>query len=593
MPAQVLPALKELTHELLFKDPPLPEALPDGIHPGALFMILGVAADLTQPKLMQNVVDIGIASRNLGYVIHSGALMIGLAGVSLVCGLGSIYFSTVAALGLSTDLRNDLFAEVQSLSFKNLDRLNTGHLVTVLTNDVSQIQQFIMMSLRVLARVPVQIIGSVALAVLISPRLSLIFFALVPSLMMVLLYLTNRAYPMFKQVQGRLDNLNTIVQENLAGIRLVKAFVRSNYEIEKFHRVNDDLTSTTVKASKTIALLSPFMMIATNLGLVAVVWFGGLQVIGGVLDVGKVLAFINYLLMLLFSLMMVAFILMFISRAQASAYRIVNVLEARPDILDRAQTVRREIEGAVTFDRVTFGYNEKTGAPVLKDISFSVRPGESVAILGATGSGKSSLVQLIPRLYDVLAGQVLVDGIDVRDYRSEDLRRSIGICLQQAILFSGTVRDNIRFGRPAASDEEVIAAARVAQAHEFIAGLPDGYDTLLGQRGVNLSGGQKQRLAIARAILIRPRILILDDSTSAVDLTTEARIQQALSTVLKDTTRFVIAQRITSVQGADKIIVLNNGLIDAIGTHEELINTSEIYQDIFRSQLGEGDLQYA
>jgi ATP-binding cassette subfamily B protein len=558
-----------------------------------LFMILGVAADLTQPKLMQNVVDIGIASRNLGYVIHSGALMIGLAGVSMVCGLGSIYFSTVAALGLSTDLRNDLFAEVQSLSFKNLDRLNTGHLVTVLTNDVSQIQQFIMMSLRVLARVPVQIIGSVVLAVLISPRLSLIFFVLVPSLMAVLLYLTNRAYPMFKQVQGRLDNLNTIVQENLAGIRLVKAFVRSDYEIEKFHRVNDDLTSTNVKASKTIALLSPFMMIATNLGVVAVVWFGGLQVIGGVLDVGKVMAFINYLLMLLFSLMMVAFILMFISRAQASAYRIVNVLEARPDIVDRAQTVLHEIEGAVTFDRVTFGYNEKAGAPVLKDISFSVRAGESVAILGATGSGKSSLVQLIPRLYDVLAGQVLVDGIDVRDYRSEDLRRSIGMCLQQAILFSGTVRDNIRFGRPAASDEEVIAAARVAQAHEFITGLPDGYDTKVGQRGVNLSGGQKQRLAIARAILIRPRILILDDSTSAVDLTTEARIQQALSTVLKDTTRFVIAQRITSVQGADKIIVLHNGLIDAIGTHEELIQTSEIYQDIFRSQLGEGDLQYA
>jgi len=558
-----------------------------------LFMILGVSADLTQPKLLQNVVDIGIASRNLGYVIHSGALMIGLAGVSLVCGLGSIYFSTVAALGLSTDLRDDLFTEVQSLSFKNLDRLNTGHLVTVLTNDVSQIQQIVMLSLRILARVPVQIIGSVVLAVLISPRLSLIFFVLVPSLMAVLLYLTNRAYPMFKQVQGRLDNLNTIVQENLAGIRLVKAFVRSDYEIEKFQQGNDDLTSTNVKASKTIALLSPFMMIATNLGVVAVVWFGGLQVIGGALEVGQVMAFINYLLMMLFSLMMVAFILMFISRAQASANRIVNVLETRPDIVDRKLTVQHEIRGAVTFDHVTFGYNGMAGAAVLQDISFSARPGESVAILGATGSGKSSLVQLIPRLYDVLAGQVLVDGIDVRDYRSEDLRRSIGMCMQQAILFSGAIRDNIRFGRPAASDDEVIAAARVAQADEFISGLPDGYDTKLGQRGVNLSGGQKQRLAIARAILIRPRILILDDSTSAVDLTTESRIQQALGAVLTDTTRFVIAQRISSVQGADKIIVLNNGLIDATGTHEELINTSEIYQDIFRSQLGEGDLQYA
>jgi len=557
-----------------------------------LFMILGVFADLTQPKLMQNVVDIGIASRNLGYVIHSGALMIGLAGISLVCGLGSIYFSTVAALNLSADLRDDLFAEVQSLSFKNLDQLNTGHLVTVLTNDVSQIQQIVMLSLRILARVPVQIIGSVVLAVLISPRLSLIFFVLVPSLLAALLYLTNKAYPMFKQVQGRLDNLNTIVQENLAGIRLVKAFVRSDYEIEKFHQGNDDLINTTVKASKTIALLSPFMMITTNIGLVAVVWFGGQQVIGGTLEVGKVMAFINYLLMLLFSLMLVAFILMFISRAQASANRIVNVLETRPDIVDREQTVQHEIGGAVTFDHVTFGYNGRAGVPVLQDISFSARPGESVAILGATGSGKSSLVQLIPRLYDVLDGQVLVDGIDVRDYRSEDLRRSIGICLQQAILFSGTIKDNIRFGRPAASDDEVIAAARVAQAHEFISGLPDGYDTRLGQRGVNLSGGQKQRLAIARAILIRPRILILDDSTSAVDLTTESRIQQALGAVLTGTTRFVIAQRISSVQGADKIIVLNNGLIDATGTHEELISSSEIYQDIYRSQLGEGGLQY-
>ncbi|MGD0153082.1 MAG: ABC transporter ATP-binding protein [Thermacetogeniaceae bacterium] len=558
-----------------------------------LLMILGVAADLSQPKLMQNVVDIGIVSRNLGYVIHSGELMIALALVSLGCGLGSIYFSTIASLGLSTDLRDELFTQIQSLSFKNLDQLNTGHLITVLTNDVTQIQTIVMMSLRILARVPMQIVGSVVLSVLISPRLSLIFFALVPSLMAVLLYLTRKAYPMFKQVQGRLDNLNTIVQENLSGIRLVKAFVRSDYEIDKFHRGNDDLTNTTVRASKTIALLMPFMMISMNLGVVAVIWFGGLQVIGGTLEVGKIMAFINYLLMLLFSLMMVAFILMFISRAQASADRIVNVLEARPDIMDKEQTVQQEIRGEVAFDHVTFGYNGRAEAPVLKDISFTARPGETVAILGATGSGKSSLVQLIPRLYDVLAGQILVDGIDVRDYRSEDLRRGIGICLQQAILFSGTVRDNIRFGRPEASDEEVIAAARVAQAHEFIDGLPDGYDTQLGQRGVNLSGGQKQRLAIARAILIKPRILILDDSTSAVDLTTESKIQQALSMVLQDTTRFVIAQRITSVLHADKIIVLNDGMIDSIGAHEQLMKTSEIYQDIYNSQLGEGELQYA
>jgi ATP-binding cassette subfamily B multidrug efflux pump len=557
-----------------------------------LLMILGVAADLAQPKLLQNVVDIGVASRDLGYVYNSGALMIALSLFSLACGLGSIYFSTVAGLGLSTDLRQDLFTEVQSLSFKNLDRLNTGHLITVLTNDVTQIQTVVMMSLRLLARVPVQIIGSVALSVLISPRLSLIFLVLVPVLLAALFYMTRKAYPLFRQAQARLDDLNSIVQENLAGIRLVKAFVRSEYEIGKFHQGNDNLTDATVRASKTIAAVMPFMIITMNLGVVAVIWFGGLQVIGGALEIGKVMAFINYLLMLLFSLMMVGFILMFLSRAQASAERIVEVLDALPDIVDREQTVQHEIAGEVTFDRVVFGYNGRAGAPVLKDISFTARPGETVAILGATGSGKSSLVHLIPRFYDVLAGRVLVDGIDVRDYRSEDLRRSIGMCLQQAILFSGTVRENISFGTPA-SDEEVIAAARAAQAHEFITGLPEGYDTQLGQRGVNLSGGQKQRLAIARAILIKPRILILDDSTSAVDLTTEYRIQEALDANLTDTTRFIIAQRITSVQDADKIVVLSNGTVDAIGTHEELMESSGIYQDIYRSQLGEGELRYA
>jgi ATP-binding cassette subfamily B multidrug efflux pump len=556
-----------------------------------LVMILVVTMDLTQPKLMQNVVDIGIAHHNLGYVTHYGLLMIALALVSLLGGLGGAYFSTIAAQNVGYDLRNDLFTRVQSLSFGNLDKLDTGHLVTVLTNDVQQVQLVVMMSLRVLVRVPLMIIGSLILAVLISPKLSLILFVLIPVILTVLFWLINKSFPIYKLVQSRLDNLNNIVQENLSGIRLVKAFVRSDYENEKFQSVNDDLTDTTIRALKINTTIGPCMMVIMNLGLVAVIWLGGQQAIAGSLQVGKIMAFLNYLLQILTSLMTVTFIFMNLSRAQASAVRIAGVLDEKPEIRDKNIVTLNEIKGEVIFDHVTFSYNGKAD-PVLRDISFTAHPGETVAILGATGSGKTSLVHLIPRLYDLQAGRILIDGLDVRDYPNEMLRRSTALVFQQAMIFSGSVKDNIRYGRPQATDQEVVQAAHIAQADDFISALPAGYDTILEQRGVNLSGGQKQRLAIARAVLLRPRILILDDSTSAVDLKTESRIQEALQKVIKDTTCFIIAQRITSVMNADQIIVLNDGVVDAVGTHAELMQRSEIYRDIYRSQLGEDGQRY-
>jgi ATP-binding cassette subfamily B multidrug efflux pump len=556
-----------------------------------LVMILVVAMDLTQPKLMQNVVDIGIAHHNLGYVTHYGLLMIALALVSLLGGLGGAYFSTIAAQNVGYDLRNDLFTRVQSLSFGNLDKLDTGHLVTVLTNDVQQVQLVVMMSLRVLVRVPLMIIGSLILAVLISPKLSLILFVLIPVILTVLFWLINKSFPIYKLVQSRLDNLNNIVQENLSGIRLVKAFVRSDYENEKFQSVNDDLTDITIRALKINTTIGPCMMVIMNLGLVAVIWLGGQQAIAGSLQVGKIMAFLNYLLQILTSLMTVTFIFMNLSRAQASAGRIAGVLDEKPEICDKNIVTLHEIKGEVIFDHVTFSYNGKTD-PVLRDISFTAHPGETVAILGATGSGKTSLVHLIPRLYDLQAGRILIDGLDVRDYPNETLRRSTALVFQQAMIFSGSVKDNIRYGRPQATDQEVVQAARIAQADDFISALPAGYDTILEQRGVNLSGGQKQRLATARAVLLRPRILILDDSTSAVDLKTESRIQEALQKVIKDTTCFIIAQRITSVMNADQIIVLNDGVVDAVGTHAGLMQCSEIYRDIYRSQLGEDGQRY-
>jgi ATP-binding cassette subfamily B multidrug efflux pump len=433
------------------------------------------------------------------------------------------------------------------------------------------------------------LVGSMILAVITSPRLAFLLLVLSPMLLVVVLWVIKRAHPMFSEVQRWLDNLNTVMQENLAGVRVVKAFVRADYEKQRFGTTNDALVDQAIRAARLLAVTMPFMMLALNLGVVGVVWFGGVQVTHGGITVGQIIAFVNYLQRSLHSLMMVSMLLMRVSRAEASTERILEVLNSQAEVQNRPDAAGTFTpQGRVAFENVTFNYNSNTLDPVLKGISLVAEPGQMVAILGATGSGKSSLIHLIPRFYDVTAGRVTIEGVDVRDVDKEALRRNVGVALQESILFSGTIRDNIRYGRPDATDEEVIAAAKAAQAHEFISEFPDGYDTVLGQRGVNLSGGQKQRIAIARALITNPAVLILDDSTSSVDVETEARIQDALAGLMKGRTSFVIAQRISTVLNADKILVLDGGRVAAEGTHSELMASSPIYREIFESQLGNG-----
>ena len=558
-----------------------------------LLMMIEVAMDLMQPRLVQRIVDEGIARLDLSLVLTTELWMVGIAIVGLIGGAGCTVFSVLAGQGFGADLRRALFGKVQALSFGNLDKLGTGKLITRLTNDVTQVQEMVMMMLRIMVRAPLMLIGSAIMAVLTSPQLALLFLILIPVVTVALVWIIRKTYPMFSEVQRRLDGLNTVLQENLAGVRVVKAFVREKHEIGRFRRTNDSLMAQNIVAAQTAALTMPIVMLALNLGVVAALWIGGERVMSGGMKVGQVIAFINYLTQTLWSLVMVSQLTMRLSRSEASAERVLEVLDSQPEVANRPDG-RTEVatEGRVAFERVTFSYNGDGHDAVLRNVSFVAEPGQTVAILGATGSGKSSLVHLIPRFYDVASGRVTIDGLDVRDADETALRSKVGISLQESVLFSGTIRDNIRYGRPDASDEEVMAAARLAQAHDFIVAFPAGYDSPVGQRGVNLSGGQKQRIAIARALLTQPRVLILDDSTSAVDIETEARIQEALAGLHPRQTSFVIAQRISSVLTADKILVLDDGRIAAEGTHDELLASSGIYREIYESQMDNGAMSH-
>ena len=554
-----------------------------------VLMLLEVAMDLTQPRLIQRIVDEGIAQGDMDLVLRTGLLMLGLAAIGALGGMSNGLAAEMAVQGAGADLREALFRKVQSLSFGNLDHLGTGPLVTRLTNDVTQLQEAAMMMLRMAARAPFLMVGSLIMAILTSPQLAFLPLALIALEVVVVLLVVRRATPLFSQVQARLDALNEVMQENLAGVRLVRAFVRALHEEERFGDANERLVGQSITAMRTAASMFPMMMITVNLGVVSVLWFGGVEVSRGTMQIGQIIAFVNYLLTTLFSLMMVSQLVIQFARAGASAERIDEVLDSEPLVQDRPDAQRSLVpRGRVAFEDVTFRYDGNGSEPVLRGISFTAEPGETVAVLGTTGAGKSSLVHLIPRFYDVTAGRVTLDGVDVREVSQEALRRHIGVALQEAVLFSGTIRDNIRYGRPEATDEEVIAAAKAAQAHEFIMSFPDGYDTILGQRGVNLSGGQKQRLAIARALLVKRAVLILDDSTSAVDVETEAKIQDALEEQMKHCTSFVIVQRVSTVLKADKILILDEGRIAAEGTHETLLATSPIYREICESQLGNG-----
>jgi len=582
-----------------------------------LLMTVEVVADLAQPTLMASIVDRGIKEANLALILQTGIWMIAVTLVGMAGGVGCTIFSSITSQRFSADLRSDTFRRVQSFSFDGLDQFKTASLITRLTNDVMQVQNLVLAMLRIMVRAPLLSLGGIIMALALNARLASILLVTLPVLAVGLAFVMAKGFPLFGEVQKRLDGVSTVIRENLAGVRVIKAFVRSQYEEKRFGEANDRLTRITMTASRLVGLTMPLMFLVMNMSVVAVVWYGGKQVNLGGMQVGQVMAFITYMTQILFSLMMVAFMLMMVSRAKASADRIAEVLEIEGEpgsegflavkaanasaagalstaasksghgTAEPAFSRRPPSAGArVDFQGVSFRYAGAEGAPVLREVSFTAMPGQSIGILGSTGSGKSTLVNLIPRFYEANEGRILIDGEDVRRIGLDELRNRIGIALQESILFTGSIRDNLRWGREDSSDEELVEAARAAQAHEFIERLPEGYETILGQRGVNLSGGQKQRLAIARALVRKPAVLILDDSTSAVDMGTEARLQAELKK-MSGTTCFIIAQRVSSVMDADKILVLEDGKIIDTGTHEELLRSSEVYRDIYYSQVGE------
>ncbi|MBN1148878.1 MAG: ABC transporter ATP-binding protein [Anaerolineales bacterium] len=556
-----------------------------------LLLTISVLMDLAIPRLIQRIVDQGVTPKDMRVVMNTSLWMLGLTVLGVFFAIGNSVLSVLVGEGFARDLRQALFVKIQGQSYGNLDHLQTGGLIVRLTNDVAQVQRLAQVLLRIGTRAPLMMTGSLILMFRTSPRLALYITPLLLAMGLFLLLIIGKVQPFFLVVQQKLDRLNTVLQENLAGVRVVKAFVRAGYENQRFGAANQDLTDWMVKVMSFMAFMFPTLLALINLGVVLVIWIGGYQAIDGALTVGEIMAFTNYLMTTMFPLMVLTMIAASLAQAGASSARIQEVLDSQPTVQEspQARGFSQPVQGRVTLEEVHFSYDGHCQEPVLNSINLSAEPGQTVAILGSTGSGKSTLVNLIPRFYDVSAGQVTIDGVDVRDLEKDALLEQIGIVPQESVLFSGSVRDNIRYGKPQATDEEVIAAAKAAQAHDFIMSLPQGYDAQISQRGKNLSGGQKQRIAIARALLLQPKILILDDSTSSVDVETEGKIQEALQGPMCGCTRFVIAQRISTVLNADKIVVLEHGRIVAQGAHRELLENSPVYQEIYESQLGNGN----
>lgn len=553
-----------------------------------ILIVLEVICELLLPLVMAEIVDTAIPAGDEVYIFQLGALMLLLALIAMACGVGSAKYATFASQGFGANLRQCLFDKVQEFSFADIDRFSSASLITRMTNDVNAMTMMLSMGLRMLVRAPVILIAALVISISLNARLALVLAVVIPLMVLVIGLLMKVCVKLFETMQKRIDNLNNTLQENLVAIRVVKAFVREDFERKKFKKSNDELMEAALAVGLRIIAILPVMMLAMNGATVAVLYFGGRMVMGAEFDLGSLQAFINYIFQILMSVMMVAMSLLQLSRAQACAHRIHEVLNTEPSVEDEPDAAQRPLpapQGQVEFRDVSFKYvTSGSGDDVLSHISFTVQPGQFVALVGGTGTGKSSLVNLIPRFYDVTGGAVLVDGMDVRDYPLEELRGRIGMVLQNNVLFSGTIRENLKWGNPDATEEEVIQAAKDAQAYDFIMSFPDGFDTNLSQGGVNVSGGQKQRLCIARAMLRKPAVLILDDSTSAVDSTTEAAIRASFAENLKDTTIIMIAQRISSVQYADEILILDDDHIAARGTHEELLKTSSIYQEIYQSQ---------
>ena len=557
---------------------------------GPLMMLTEVAGEVMLPKFMSMIINNGVADRNLAYIGKMGALMVLTVLFMAVGGILGAYFSAKASISFTSDMRNDLFRKVQQFSFENIDGYSTGSLVTRLTNDVQQVQNVLMMGLRMALRAPGMFLGALIMAFMMNRQLAVIILIVIPLLLAAILLILKTAFPRFGEMQRKLDRLNSGIQESLTNVRVVKSFVREAHEIEKFSRLNRDLKESSLRALRIVIITMPVMMFAMNVTTLAVVWYGGNIIIAGKMPVGDLTAFTTYIVQILMSLMMLSMVFLQSSRASASMKRINEIFDTEIGLNDdNAKNKDKKVtEGRVEFKNVSFGYSGENGRKdlVLEGISFTAEPGQTIGIIGSTGSGKTSLVQLIPRLYDVTGGEVLVDGVNVKEYSLKHLREGVGMVLQKNVLFSGTIEENLRWGNEDAPMEDVIWFSESAQADPFVKTFKNGYDTEMGQGGVNVSGGQKQRLCIARALLKRPKILILDDSTSAVDTATEAKIRESLYHDLKDTTKIIIAQRISSVQEADQILVLEDGKIIGHGTHEELLKTCETYSEIYTTQIG-------
>jgi ATP-binding cassette subfamily B protein len=554
-----------------------------------VLLILVIFVDLSIPRLIQRIIDQGINANNMQVVISTTIIMLSLSLVQTLFAIGNNILSIQVGESVARDLREALFLKIQSFSFGNLDHLNTGKLMVRLSSDTTAFQRMVQVSLRIGTRAPLLMIGSLILMFNTDAHLALMIMPVLLTTAVVIGLFVTRMGPLFRTVQQKLDRLNTVLQENIAGVRVVKAFVRDDRENERFAASNEEYTEHNILVMRFMSTLSPAMGILVNIGMVIVIWAGGIQSIKGGVSVGQIVAFINYLQTTMGPLGIMVMLANVVAAATASAERVNEVLDTVPEVQDAPETAALPAgEARIAFEGVYFHYNGTNDGVVLSGVDLVAEPGKTVAILGATGAGKSSLVDLVPRFYDVSAGRVTLNGVDVRQLKQSDLLTQVGIVPQETVLFSGTVRDNIRYGRPAAGDEEVIEAARAAQAHDFITKLPNGYDTHIEERGVNLSGGQKQRIAIARALLLKPAILILDDATSSVDVETETKIQDAMKSWMKHATSFVVAQRISTVLHADKIVVIDEGRIAAEGTHAELMQSSPVYQEIYASQLGDG-----
>jgi ATP-binding cassette subfamily B protein len=558
-----------------------------------IFLILEVIMEILVPKLMVSLIDKGIVAGSMSYIVKIGLILILCAMISLVFGILSGKYAAEASSGFARNLRQDMYNHVQSFSFANIDKFSTGSIVTRLTTDVSNVQQAFMTIIRVAFRSPVVLILSLVSAFSINAKLSLIYLCTIPFLSLGLYIMIRNAHPIFERVFRTYDDLNNVVQENLHGIRVVKSFVREAYEKEKFGKISNRILKDFSRAEKIVAFNNPLMNLAMYSCMILASWFGARLIVGGEMTTGELTGIITYAMQILMSLMMLSQVFVMLTISRASAERVIELLDERSDLRNPAQPVCSVSDGSIGFHNVDFSYTKNEEKLCLSGIDLDIRPGETVGVIGSTGSSKTSLVQLIPRLYDATSGSVTVGGVDVRDYDIETLRDAVGMVLQKNELFSGSVKDNLRWGDQNAGDDALIRVCKLAQAHDFISEMPNGYDTYIEQGGTNVSGGQKQRLCIARALLKKPKILILDDSTSAVDTATDAQLRKAFREELPHTTKIIIAQRISSVEDADKIIVLDNGQINGVGTHEELLETNTIYREVYTSQLKGGIADHA